>query len=70
MNSQPQKPAPQKIYTRQIKVPRRARPLTARELKKAVQKQLQPGEQLIQVALTGVEGEYFLVEIGLQQGGV
>lgn len=70
MNPQAPKPPPQKIYTRQVRLPRRGRPLTAKALKKAVQQQLQPGEQLIQVAITGIEGDHFLVEIGLQQGGV
>jgi len=60
----------QKIYTRQLQIPRTYRPVTAKELKRAVQKQLQPGEKLIQLALTSVEADHLLVEVGIQRSGV
>ena len=57
----------QKIYTRQIRVPRRNKPVTAKQLRRDVQRQLERGEELVQVALTGVEGQHLLVEIGVQK---
>ena len=59
----------QKIYTRQIRIPRRNKPVTAKQLRRDVQRQLQQGEELVQLALTGVEGQHFLVEIGVQKRG-
>ena len=56
-----------KIYTRQVKIPKRNRPITAKELKRDVRKQLQPGEELIRVALSSVEIDHLLVEIGIQK---
>lgn len=56
-----------KIYTRQVKIPRRNRPITAKQLKKEVVRQLQQGEELIRVALTSVEIDHLVVEIGIQK---
>lgn len=56
-----------KIYTRQVKIPRRNRPVTAKELKRDLRKQLQQGEELIRVALTSVEVDHLLIEIGIQK---
>lgn len=59
----------QKIYTRQVRIPRRHRPITAKELKRDVSRQLQQGESLVRVALTSVEADHLVVEIGIQKQG-
>lgn len=59
----------QKIYTREIQVPRRNKPLAAKDVQKYVKQNLKPGEELLQVALKGIEGNFFVFEIGIQQRG-
>lgn len=56
-----------RIYTRQIKLPKSNRPLTAKDIKGAVQRRLEAGEELIQLALIAVEPDGILVEVGLQK---
>ncbi|MEZ0375355.1 MAG: hypothetical protein ACAI44_40075 [Candidatus Sericytochromatia bacterium] len=57
----------QKIYTRQVRIPRRNRPLTAKDIQKYVKADLTQGEELLQVALTSVEATHYVVEIGIQK---
>ena len=57
----------QKIYTRQVRIPRRNRPLTAKDIQKYVKAELTQGEELLQVALTSVEATHYVVEIGIQK---
>lgn len=59
----------QKIYTRQVKIPRRNQPLTAENLKAYVQQDLARGEELLQVSLMGIEATHYVVEIGIQKRG-
>ncbi len=59
----------QKIYTRQVNIPRRNQPLTAETLKAYVQQELARGEELLNVALMGVEATHYVVEIGVQKRG-
>lgn len=59
----------QKIYTRQVRIPRRNQPLTAENLKRYVEQDLARGEELLQVALMGVEATHYVVEIGVQKRG-
>lgn len=59
----------QKVYSRQIKMPRpQHRAVTAEDIKRAAQKDLQPGEQLIRVAFVGMEGDYLVIEAGYSGG--
>ncbi|MBT9547965.1 MAG: hypothetical protein IV090_21425 [Candidatus Sericytochromatia bacterium] len=59
----------QKVYSRQIKMPRPMhRAVTAEDIKSAAQKDLQPGEQLIRVAFVGMEGDYLVIEAGFSGG--
>jgi hypothetical protein len=59
----------QKVYSRQIKMPRPMhRAVTAEDIKSAAQKDLQPGEQLIRVAFVGMEGDYLIIEAGFSGG--
>ena len=57
----------QKIYTRQIKLPKSRRPLTAKDIRSAVTRRLEAGEELIQLALISVDPDGILVEVGLQK---
>lgn len=57
----------QKVYTRQVRIPRRNQPLTADTLRGYVKQELAPGEQLLQVSLTAVEANCYVVEIGVQK---
>lgn len=59
----------QKVYSRQIKMPRPLhRAVTAEDIKSAAQKDLQPGEQLIRVAFVGMEGDCLVIEAGYSGG--
>lgn len=59
----------QKVYSRQIKMPRPMhRAVTAEDIKSAAQKDLQPGEQLIRVAFVGMEGDFLIIEAGFSGG--
>lgn len=57
----------QRISTRQLHIPKGRNPITAKELKRAVMKQLAPGEELVQFALTAVEPTHLVVEVGVVQ---
>ena len=59
----------QKIYTREIRVPRRSKPLKAKDVQKYVKADLKPGGELLQVALKGIDGNFFVFEVGIQQRG-
>lgn len=59
----------QKIYTRQIRMPRpRHRAVTAEDIKSAAQQDLRPGETLIRVAFVALEGEDLIIEAGFTGG--
>jgi hypothetical protein len=57
----------QQIYTRQVRIPRRNRPLTAKDIQRYVKQELAPGEELLQVALTSVEATCYVIEVGVQK---
>lgn len=58
----------QKIYTRQIRMPRpRHRAVTAEDIKSAAQQDLQPGEVLIRVAFVAVDGDDLIIEAGFKR---
>lgn len=56
-----------KIYTRQIKLPKSRRPLTAKDIRGAIERRLEAGESLIQLAFINVEADGIVVEIGVQK---
>lgn len=59
----------QKIYTREVRIPRRNKPLTAKDIQRYVKQDLSPGEELLQVALTSVEATHYVIEIGVHKRG-
>lgn len=58
---------PQKIVTRHVKIPRSARPYTAKGMRQQAIKQLKQGEKLVRLAFVAVENEHIVLELGVQQ---
>lgn len=59
----------QRVYTRELRIPRRNKPLTAKDIQRYVKQELSAGEELLQVSLTSVEAACYVIEIGVQKRG-
>lgn len=56
-----------KLYTRELRVPRRNKPITVKELHRYIKQDLTAGEELVQINLLTVEATHFVYEMGIQK---